>query len=395
MRLNDRLARHWFPTGSRRLTALTLAALLGFLAAPWQAATAQSLTLPPLASRSWLLLDVGANQLIASQAARDRVEPASLTKLMTAYVVFAALRDRKLTLDQVVPISTRAWKTGGSKMFVDPKKPVTVDELLHGMIIQSGNDAAVALAEAVSGSEEAFASAMNAEGKRLGLTGSHFMNASGLPNPQHYSTAFDLGVIASAIIRDFPDRYSLYSVKEYRYSNITQPNRNRLLWLDPNVDGLKTGHTESAGYCLIASARRSDRRMLAVVVNAPSDSVRAQEAQVLLNFGFQAFDTLRVKEKDKPVSALAVWKGKSAMVNAGVSSDILVAIPRGTDERIKADLSSQQPLLAPIARGQRVGTLSVTYEGRTIGEYPVVALEEVPVAGIFGRMWDTIRLWIK
>jgi D-alanyl-D-alanine carboxypeptidase (penicillin-binding protein 5/6) len=395
MRLFFRLACHLLPSVPRRLAVLTLAAVLAAAAPVWQAALAQSLTLPPLASRSWLLLDVGANQLIASQAARDRVEPASLTKLMTAYVVFTALRDRKLTLDQVIPISTRAWKTGGSKMFVDPKKPVTVDELLHGMIIQSGNDAAVALAEAVSGSEEAFAGAMNTEGKRLGLTGSHFMNASGLPDPQHYSTAFDLGVIATAIIRDFPDRYALYSVKEYRYSNITQPNRNRLLWLDPNVDGLKTGHTESAGYCLIASARRGDRRMLAVVVNAPSDSVRAQEAQVLLNFGFQAFDTLRVKEKDKPVSALAVWKGKSATVNAGVSGDILVAIPRGTDERIKADLSSQQPLLAPIARGQRVGTLSVTYEGRAIGEYPVVALEEVPVAGIFGRMWDTIRLWIK
>ena len=379
----------------RRLVGLLLAAVCTCLTLPWQTADAQQLALPPLAARAWLLLDVGANQLIASQGARDRIEPASLTKLMTAYVVFAALRDRKITLDQVAPISTRAWKTGGSKMFVDPKKPVTVDELLHGMIIQSGNDAAVALAELVSGSEEAFAVAMNAEGKRLSLTGSHFMNASGLPDPQHYANAFDLGVIAAAIIRDFPERYAIYSVKEYRYSNITQPNRNRLLWLDPNVDGLKTGHTESAGYCLIASAKRTDRRMLAVVLNAPSDSVRTQETQILLNFGFQSFDTMRVKEKDKPLSALAVWKGKSATVNAGVSHDILIAIPRGTDERIKAELSSQQPLLAPISRGQRVGTIAISYEGRAIGEYPVIALEDVPVAGIFGRMWDTIRLWIK
>jgi D-alanyl-D-alanine carboxypeptidase (penicillin-binding protein 5/6) len=357
--------------------------------------TAQTLSLPPIAARSWLLLDVGANQLIASQSAQDRIEPASLTKLMTAYVVFGALRDRKISADQSITISTRAWKTGGSKMFVDPKKPVTVDELLKGMIVQSGNDAAVALAELVAGSEDAFAQRMNDEAKRLGLTGSHFMNASGLPDPQHYSTAFDLGVIATSIIRDFPQHYGLYSIKEYRYSNITQPNRNRLLWLDPNVDGLKTGHTDSAGYCLIASANRSGRRMLAVVLNAPSDTMRTQEAQLLLNFGFQAFDTMRVKEKDATLSKLAVWKGKGPTVAAGVARDIVVAIPRGQDERIKADLASEQPLIAPIAKGQRVGTLSVSYDGRAIGEYPVVALEDVPVAGIFGRMWDTVRLWSR
>ncbi len=358
-------------------------------------ALAQSLSLPPLASKSWLLLDVAANQLIASQGAQDRIEPASLTKLMTAYVVFEALRDRKLTLDQQVPVSTRAWKTSGSRMFIDLKKPVTVDELLHGMIIQSGNDAAVALAEVVAGTEDGFAELMNSEAKRIGLTGSHFVNASGLPDPQHYSTAFDLAVIASAIIREFPDRYGLYSIKEYRYNGITQPNRNRLLWLDPAVDGLKTGHTDSAGYCLIASAKRTDRRMLAVVLNAPSNAVRTQEAQLLLNFGFQMFDTIRVQEKDKPVSTLTLWKGKSPTVTAGVAQDVVVAIPRGSNDKLTADLTSQQPLVAPIARGQRLGTLKVSYEGKVVGEYPVIAREEVPVAGLAGRMWDTIRLWMK
>jgi D-alanyl-D-alanine carboxypeptidase (penicillin-binding protein 5/6) len=369
-----------------------LAAVLTLLAS---SAFAQQLSLPPMTSRSWLLLDVSANQMIASQAEQDRVEPASLTKLMTAYVVCEALRDKKISLEQTVPVSKKAWKTGGSKMFIEPLKPVTVDELLHGMVIQSGNDAAVALAEAVAGSEEAFAQAMNRDAKRLGMVNSNFVNASGLPDPQHYSSAYDLGLVASALIREFPEFYNLYSIREYRYNNITQPNRNRLLWLDPNVDGLKTGYTDAAGYCLVASAKRGERRLLTVIMGAPSGSVRVQEAQVLLNFGFQMFDTVRIEEKDRAISALRVWKGTANEVHAGVSRDLLVAIPRGSNDKLKADFSSTQPLIAPVAKGARVGTLSISYDGRSLGEYPVLALEEVPVAGLFGRMADTIRLWFN
>jgi len=355
----------------------------------------QPLSLPPMTAKSWLLLDVSANQLIASENAQERIEPASLTKLMTAYVTFVQLRDKKISLSQEVTVSPRAWKTGGSRMFIEPQKKVTVDELLHGMMVVSGNDAAVALAETVAGSEDAFAQLMNQEAKRLGMSNSNFLNASGLPDPKHYTSAYDLALVSLGLIREFPQFYSIYALKEYRYNNITQPNRNRLLWLDPNVDGLKTGHTEAAGYCLIASARRGERRMLAVILGAPSDSARTQEAQVLLNFGFQMFDTVKVQEKDKPISAVRVWKGKSNDVRAGLTEDLLVAIPRGSNDKLKADFISAQPLVAPVPRGQRVGTLKVTYDARPLGEYPVVALDEIPVAGFFGRMWDTMRLWIK
>jgi serine-type D-Ala-D-Ala carboxypeptidase (penicillin-binding protein 5/6) len=358
-------------------------------------AAAQNLTLPPLSSKSWLILDVTANHLIAAQAQTDRVEPASLTKLMTAYLTFQALKQKRIQLDQIAPVSERAWKAGGSKMFIEPKKPVKVEELLNGMIVQSGNDASIALAELIAGSEDAFATLMNKEAKRLGMTNTNFTNASGLPEPKLYTTAFDMALLAAAIIRDFPDFYPLYSVKEYRYNNITQPNRNRLLWLDPNVDGMKTGHTQSAGFCLVASSKRGERRLLSVVMGASSDNVRAQESQTLLNFGFQFFDTVRVYERAKPVSSLRVWKGTAQNFAVGVDQDIFVAIPRGTNDKIKADLATQQPLVAPIAKGQKIGTVKVAYDGKPVGEYPVLALEEVPVAGFFGRAWDSVMLWIK
>jgi D-alanyl-D-alanine carboxypeptidase (penicillin-binding protein 5/6) len=359
------------------------------------AAPAQTLTLPPLTAKSWLLLDVTANHMIASGNPQMRVDPASLTKLMTAYIVFGAVKEKKLAGDQTVPVSERAWKAGGSKMFIEPLKKVTVDELMRGMIIQSGNDASIALAEAVSGSEEAFVLLMNKEAKRLGMNNTSFSNSSGLPDAKHYSTAFDIALLAAAIIRDFPEFYSLYSIKEYRYNNITQPNRNRLLWLDPNVDGVKTGHTEAAGFCLVASAKRGQRRLLSVVMGTPSDSLRAQESQTLLNFGFQFFDTVQVHDKAKPVTTLKVWKGGAEQVPAGLEGDIFVAIPKGTNEKIKAELVSQQPLVAPVSRGQRVGALKVSYDGRPLGEYPVIALQDVSQAGIFGRAWDTVRMWLN
>jgi serine-type D-Ala-D-Ala carboxypeptidase (penicillin-binding protein 5/6) len=378
------------------VTRLVLALTLSFVSAlaPHFAA-AQNLSLPPFTAKSWLVTDVTANHIIAASNANERVEPASLTKLMTAYIVFNALRDKKIERAQAAPVSQRAWKTGGSKMFIEPLKKVTVEELMHGMIVQSGNDASIALAELIAGSEEAFAGMMNAEAKRLGMANSNFTNSSGLPDAKHYSTAFDIALLAGAIIREHPELYGLYAVKEYRYNNITQPNRNRLLWLDPNVDGMKTGHTQSAGFCLVASAKRADRRLLSVIMGAPSDSVRAQESQTLLNFGFQSFDTVRLYEKSKPIANLKLWKGEAKELKAGVAADLYVAIPRGTNDKIKAELTSQQPLLAPIAKGQRIGTVKVAYDGKPVAEYPVLAMEEVAVAGFFGRSWDSVLLWFK
>jgi D-alanyl-D-alanine carboxypeptidase (penicillin-binding protein 5/6) len=350
---------------------------------------------PSVAARAWLLMDVSSGQTLDGLNIEERMEPASLTKLMTAYLVFSALQEKRVSIEQVVPVSERAWRAGGSRMYIEPKKPVTVGELIHGMIVQSGNDACIALAEAVAGSEDNFVVLMNREAKRLGMSGTHFTNSSGLPDPKHYTSARDLALLVSALIRDYPEQYRYYAIREYRYNNITQQNRNRLLWLDPNVDGVKTGHTEAAGYCLIASARRGERRMLSVVLGASTESARAQESQKLLNHGFLFYDAVRLYEKGKPISDLPVWKGTDNQVGAGVPSDLYVTVPKGMGEKLKAELISQQPLVAPIASGQRVGTIRVTLEGKTVREQPAVALKSVGVAGIFGRAWDTMRLWFK
>jgi len=351
---------------------------------------------PPIGGRSWLVGDVTSGQVLAAEKADERMEPASLTKMMAAYLVFGALRDKKLTLEQTVPVSTRAWRAPGSRMFIEPRKPVTVDELIKGMEIQSGNDATIALAEAVAGTEEVFVQLMNREAERLGLKNTHFVNSTGLPDAQHYSTAQDLYTLAAALIRDFPDDYArYYALKEFRYNNITQPNRNRLLWLDPSVDGVKTGHTEAAGYCLIASSKRGPRRLLSVLLGATSENGRAQESQKLLNWGFQFYDAVKLYGANEPVRSLEVWKGASREVKAGLRKDLFVAVPKGEAAKLKADLVSQQPLVAPVSADQRVGTLRVTLDGKPYAEYPVVALEAVGPAGIFGRAWDTLRLWIK
>ena len=347
---------------------------------------------PSLAARAWLLLDYGSGLTLAGSNADQRVEPASLTKLMTAYVAFSALKQGRIQLTQTVPISERAWKAQGSRMFVEPRLPVTVDELLRGMIVQSGNDACIALAELIAGGEDAFVQMMNNEAKRLGLAATHFTNSTGLPDPQHYSTAGDLARLAAALIRDFPEFYSLYSLKEYRYNNITQANRNRLLWLDPHVDGLKTGHTEAAGFCLVASAKRGPRRLLSVLLGADSDSARAQESQKLLNFGFQYFDAVKVYDAGQSIALLRVFKGAENSVRVGFAHDLLVSVPRGLAAQLKVQLLSQQPLLAPVAAGSRVATLKLFLGDQAYGEFPVTALETVPVAGIFGRTWDSLRL---
>lgn len=348
---------------------------------------------PPVAARAYLVMDFHSGQLLASQNVHERVEPASLTKLMTAYLTFSAIKQKQLQPAQTAQVSERAWRAEGSRMFIEPKRPVTVDELLRGMIVQSGNDACIALAEAVAGSEEVFAQMMNREAQRLGMKNTHFVNSTGLPHSQHYSTAYDLALLASAVIRDFPEYYALYSQKEYRYNNISQANRNRLLWTDPTVDGMKTGYTEVAGYCLISSARRDERRLLSVVLGAASDSLRAQESQKLLNYGFQFYDTVRLYAKGQPVDPpLAVWKGGQNTLKAGFLRDFYVSVPKGHADRLKAVLETQKPLLAPIAVGQKVGAVKLSLDGKPFAEYPLVALENVPIANIFGRAWDSLRL---
>jgi len=294
-----------------------------------------------------------------------------------------------------VPVSERAWKAEGSRMFIEPRKAVTVEELMRGMIVQSGNDACLALAELVGGSEEAFAKMMNEQAQRLGMKNTNFMNSTGLPNPQHYSTAQDLALLAIAIIRDFPEYHPLYAMKEYRYNNVTQANRNRLLWTDPTVDGMKTGYTENAGYCLIASARRGERRLLSVVLGAASEAARAAESQKLLNYGFQNYDSVKLYEKSQTVTSLPVWKGMINSVKAGFLDDLYVSLPKGQADKVKASLESRQPLLAPVAAGQPIGAMKLTLDGKPYAEVPVVALENVALAGVFGRGWDSIRLLFK
>lgn len=347
---------------------------------------------PQLEATAWLLLDTQSGQVLAEKNADQRIEPASLTKLMTAYLSFAAIRQGRMRLTDSVPISETAWKTGGSRMFIEPNKPVTVAELLRGMIVQSGNDATVALAENIGGSEAGFAVMMNQEAKRLGMTQTNFVNSTGLPDPRHYTTARDLARIAVAIVHDFPEYYSLYSIKEYNYNGITQANRNRLLWSDPFVDGMKTGHTESAGYCLIAGAKRGDRRLISVVLGAASDGLRAMESQRLLNYGFQFYDSVKLYGKNQTVAELKVWKGSSDTIKAGFTRDIYISLPRGQAKNIKASLATRQPLLAPLTIGQPVGTVTLTLNNKPLGQYPLLALQNVEVTNLFGRFWDSMRL---
>lgn len=354
-------------------------------------------TVPPpaIAAKAYLLVDVLSGQTLVAQNADEPREPASLTKLMTAYLIFRALKDKELVPSQMVTVSTKAWRVEGSRMFIEPKKAVSVDELLHGMIVQSGNDAAIALAETVAGSEEAFVERMNKEAARLGMKNTRFATATGLPAVQQVSTANDLALLAAAIIRDYPEYYPLYSIKEYRYNNITQPNRNRLLWSDPYVDGMKTGNTDAAGYCLIASAKRGPRRLLSVILGAGSDLARATEAQKLLNYGFQFYDTVQMYQNGQTINTLRVWKGATDSVAAGFVADQYLTLPKGQAQKLKLTMEAVEPLVAPIARGQHVGVVRVTLDGRQVGEYPLQAMADVPLASLFGRAWDTVRLWIK
>ncbi|MDC8758151.1 D-alanyl-D-alanine carboxypeptidase family protein [Janthinobacterium fluminis] len=365
------------------------------------AAVAQSLPAPTIAAKSWLLLDATSGQIIASQDPHARIEPASLTKIMTAYLTFAALREKKLDINQMVNVSTKAWKVdaSSSKMFIDPATPVKINDLLYGLMVQSGNDAAVALAEAVAGDEATFVTLMNREAARMGLKSTHFGNPHGLPSPENYSTAQDLSVLAARVIADYPEFYKIDSVKSFTYNKITQPNRNRLLWLDPTVDGMKTGHTEAAGFCMIASARRpggaGERRLISVVLGTASDQARTQESQKLLNWGFQNFDTVKLYSKGQSIATPEIWKGSKGSVKIGFANDVLVTVPKGVAGKMTPLLERKDPLVAPLAENSRVGSLKMMVDGKPLLELPVVALEAVPQATIFGRAWDSMRLWLK
>ena len=365
---------------------------------------AQAPQAPEVAAKSFLLIDVTSDQVLAERAPDVQADPASLTKLMTAWLVFDALKAKKLTLEQTLPVSLRAWserKGGGSLMFIDPKMTPKVDELLRGMIAVSGNDAAVALAEGVAGSLDGFVAMMNRQSQAWGLKNTQFKNVSGLSEAGHYSSARDLGVIASHVLRDFPDYYaSYYGLRNYTFNNIKQDNRNMLLGRDPSIDGMKTGYTDAAGYCLIASAQRDmpngKRRLLSVVMGATSREGRASESQKLLNWGWTAWDGVRLFEAGKPVAQVPVWKGQQPTAALGAAQAMVVTVPRGEGDKLKTVISRTDPLVAPLTVGQRVGTLDVsTAAGVKVASLPLVVLQAVPQAGLLGRAWDSIRLWIK
>ena len=358
-------------------------------------AHAQPVTPPPIAAKAFIVVDTLSGQTLAAANENDRFEPASLTKVMTAYLVFDAMRAGKLDANANVAVSETVMRAAGARMFVAPGKPVTVMQLLRGMIVQSANDAAIALAEEVAGSEAAFVARMNEQAKRMGLANTSFVNVTGRPAPGHHASARDLATLAAFLTRDFPDRYPLYSEKEFTYDRIMQANRNRLLWTDPTVDGVKTGFTEAAGYCLLASAKRHERRLISVVLGAQTDALRTSETQKLLNFGFQAYDTRRVYRKGQVLATPPVYKGTRSTVPLGFDHDIWLTLPRDRFDGLTAVLETQQPFVAPLAAGQKAGIMKLMREQSTLAEIPVVALEEVPVAGFLSRGWDTLRLLLR
>ena len=353
---------------------------------------------PTVAASAYVLEDFHSGRVIAEQNADERVEPASLTKMMTAYVVSLELRNGRLQMDTPVRISEKAWRSEGSRMFVEVNTQVKVEDLLRGVIVQSGNDACIALAEHIAGTEAAFAEMMNNEAKRLGMTGTHFMNSTGLPDPEHYTTARDLATLSRALIRDFPEHYEWYSERDFTYNNITQHNRNTLLWWDKTVDGIKTGHTSTAGYCLAASAEREGMRLVSVVLGTESEKARARESQALLNYGFRFFETHRLYEAGKALAEHRVWMGDRSTLPVGLLEDLYVTIPRGQYDKLQASLTIDNYVEAPLAKGDKLGQVSVSHDGAVVANAPLVALEDLPEGGLFSRMLDWImlqfyRLW--
>ncbi len=350
---------------------------------------------PKLAAKSYVLMDFNSGRFIVENKPDERMDPASLTKIMTAYVIFSELKNNNIQSDDQVYISEKAWRTEGSRMFVEVDKTVPLAELLKGLVIQSGNDASVALAEHVAGSEEAFASLMNKHAKRLGMNNTHFVNATGLPDKEHFTTAHDLALLAQALIRDFPEQYKLNSEKEYRYNGITQYNRNKLLWRDASVDGVKTGHTKAAGYCLVASAKRDGMRLISVVMNTTSEKARATESQKLLKYGFRFFSTHQLYEANKPLTKLPVWKGESDELPLGLTKPLYVTIPRGEYDNLKATMKVDETVVAPVAPGRELGTVNVVLDGKQIAQQPLISLKAVAEGGLFTRIRDSILMFFQ
>ena len=380
------------------------------------AAGAQTPQPPEIAVRAYVLMDLSSGQLLAEKEAQASVEPASLTKLMSAYLVFDALRSKKISLTQTLPVSERAWKTPGSRMFIDPKMQVPVEDLIKGMIVQSGNDATVALAEGVGGTVEQFVVLMNQQAKALGMKDTGYRNPEGLTEAGHTTTARDMAILSTRLIQDFPEYLGYYSIKKYRYAGTpasNDNNRNLLLYRDPSVDGLKTGYTEAAGYCMVVTAKRNfpnlvqagapagsvqatgGRRLLSILLGAASENARANESQKLINWGYTAFEAVKLFDANQPVATPAVWKGTAPTVKLGRTQPVIITVPSGTGSKITTQIVRPDPLVAPFTKGQTVGTLKVLAGDQVVSELPLVALDDVPQAGLLGRAWDAIRLWIK
>jgi len=349
---------------------------------------------PALGANSYILMDFHSGSVLVEHNPDIPVEPASITKVMTSYAVFTELAEGNIELDDLVNVSEKAWRTGGSRMFIEPGMEVTLEQLIKGMVIQSGNDASVALAEHLAGTEEAFAGLMNHYATQLGMNNSHFINATGLPYGDHYMTARDVAILSAALISDFPGLYQWYSEKEYSFNNIRQHNRNNLLWRDPAVDGLKTGHTQAAGYCLVASAKRDGMRLISVVLGSDSESSRVSESQNLLNYGFRFFETVQLYKSGQELAQGRVWKGEEEQIRLGIGNELFITIPRGRYDDLDAQVEMRPELIAPIAEGEEVGRISIMLEDEEVASRGLVALEAVAEAGFFGRAWDGLSLWV-
>lgn len=348
---------------------------------------------PQIAGSSWVLKDPLSGRVIMEHNSHERLPPASLTKMMTAYIVERELDEGRISMTDMVPISVKAWRTGGSRTFVREGTQVSVEDLLKGVIIQSGNDASVALAEFVAGSEDAFVDIMNQQARQLGMNNTNFENSTGLPHPNQYSTAYDLALLAKAIIEDYPENYPLYAVKSFTYNNIRQPNRNILLWRDESVDGLKTGHTEEAGYCLVASAKRDNTRLIAAVMGASSAEVRAREVQKMLNYGFRYYETERLFRAGQELVDAKVWGGKSDQISVGLAEDVFVTIPRGARDKLESTVDLDSVIKAPIKVGDELGRIQVMLDGEVLVDEPALALTDVQQGSVFKRLWDAVKLF--
>ena len=378
------------------LRPLLLLFLLMFAGLGWTAVYAQVIPPPPqVPVRGYVLMDYQSGNLLADLKGDERMEPASITKLMTGYVIYQALKSGKIRLDDQVTISEKAWRTQGSKMFIKIGSQVSVEDLLMGMVVQSGNDATVALAEHVAGSEETFAKLMNQEAERLGMKNSHFVNAPGMPDPNHYMSARDIAVLSRSIIQEFPEHYARYSIRSFKYNNIEQQNRNRLMLIDPTVDGIKTGHTQSAGYCLVSSAKRNDTRLIGVVLGAQKEKDRVQASQALLNYGFSFFESRKLYDPNASIVTARVWKGQESELPLGIAQGLYVTVPKGQAPQVSTTTTVQPGIIAPVQKGQPLGEIVVKVGEQEVSRTPLVALQEVPESGWFGRMIDSILMFFS